>query len=338
MNTRLSAEQKWQIMSLWFEGETRDKTAKSVGVSAGSVSAVLAELRAIVGEDAFLFMRAFAVSARKSGTTVQKCMSGHRTNMLLERIGIQDPEQLDSSLWELIKGTEGQIDSHQIGGLLISLAKIQQKTKVPIEQIPDRLEEQASQLERINNQLPLTRKEVENLDAALNARKNTIERLDRFEHVEKELAKWGHKIDDDPQKLIHMLNSAKELGYSAEKLTEGLDQEESLLTRIARQKQTEQFDPLKQRSRELSSEAVKSKDFPFKLFKAEQIIPYVRWLQGEQVPIEVVLRGVYWALAAATEDLLKGDPLSKMAIEFEVEFHRRFSKALFVADVKYGNF
>src|ERR1041384_3439988 len=84
----------------WLLGVPRDKIAGDSGWSGGAVTNVVNQLRRSLEEGLIDDLRELGVTLRKSGITPAQCALGHRTAMLISKLGVKE-EEIDSFLLDL---------------------------------------------------------------------------------------------------------------------------------------------------------------------------------------------------------------------------------------------
>jgi hypothetical protein len=89
---RLDSQIKDQILNCFFNGKTRDEIVKEVGVSGGTVSAIIKEEKKMIKAVDFEEVRHFAKMVGKSEMTIEQCSIGYRLYNLLKILGIEDSE------------------------------------------------------------------------------------------------------------------------------------------------------------------------------------------------------------------------------------------------------
>ncbi len=82
------AATKSLAIQYYLKGLTRDRIAKEVGLSTGTVSNTIRDWETSIGLSHALDIRDFAVMVKKSGMSIEQCVQGFRMVQLLKNLGI----------------------------------------------------------------------------------------------------------------------------------------------------------------------------------------------------------------------------------------------------------
>jgi hypothetical protein len=93
---------KDEIFQSWLSGSFRKATAVKHGVSEASVSNIMAERRLQHSSNQLNELRALSLAMNRSGLSIQECVDGHRTAMIMRKLGVDEDrfEDFISKLWQ----------------------------------------------------------------------------------------------------------------------------------------------------------------------------------------------------------------------------------------------
>ena len=92
MGKPITDEQKYKVISLWYQGYTRDEIAKITGIGKGTVSNILKEFKEKIGQGDFEAIQIHARLNRELKLDHEKMLEGHRTNEILEKNEVKKEE------------------------------------------------------------------------------------------------------------------------------------------------------------------------------------------------------------------------------------------------------
>ena len=81
------------VIQYYINGVSRDKIAKDVGLSAGTVSNTIRDWKAGIGHSHAEEIRDFSVMVNKSGISIRQCVQGARMVNILKHLGIKDTDE-----------------------------------------------------------------------------------------------------------------------------------------------------------------------------------------------------------------------------------------------------
>ena len=125
MGKPITEEQKYRVISLWYQGYTRDEIAEITGLGKGTISNILKEFKEKMENGDFEAIQTHSRLNRELKLDHQKMLEGHRTNQLLEKNGVT-AEKLKS----VIESCGKVIKSEDIASILAAAVEIiEQKEK-----------------------------------------------------------------------------------------------------------------------------------------------------------------------------------------------------------------
>jgi hypothetical protein len=246
MNYKIPEDIRRKIIRLWLEGKSRKDIALICDVSEGTVSNVIADWKQTLGEGDADALRELGSNLRRSGIDAAQCAQGHRTSMILRKMGVneEDFESFISKLYERCMKVSG-LTADKIGSYLEDLFEFSDEDddnggNIPklseisyyIEQKKDEKKKLKEDIQDLQKQKKISEEEAsyanELRDAALENEKTTVTELREYSNFKAELRRCGlsssSSIVDDPRKLVRVIYGIKQRGYDVDKvLSEYLD-------------------------------------------------------------------------------------------------------------------
>jgi len=234
MREQLSENTKDNIVHRWLQGDQRDKIASDMQIGTGTVSTIILEWKKNIGIPDADTLRQFATELRRSRIDTSECALGYRLLNSLAKLGVDD-EDLESFVNKLYRQCqECNIAPHEIVETSQQILSIRESH--PISQLPDHIQKQIVEAERLENELKRLREEKTNAqkerDEALEGSKMTSNAIDDFIRLKRLLDKFGLSFEESKiPKLVKVLHELQHSGYEPIMITEKLSSIGSLQTR-----------------------------------------------------------------------------------------------------------
>jgi len=259
MGKPVTEEQKYQVISKWYQGYRRDEIAEITRLSKGTISNILKEFKEKMEQGDFEAIQIHARLNRQFKLDHEKMLEGHRTNQILEKNGVT-PEKLNS----VIESCGKVIKSEDISSLLAAAVEIQEqkeKTGQTIAEIKETSVYQSNKITELDEQIKSEQQDLHNITQqkqdALDDANATQEVLDLFVKANNELSKVGLTVLDfvkaprilaefakhnfDPKKIVEFFENVQDLSKSAkfletklQNLHQKISEKETRLTQITK--------------------------------------------------------------------------------------------------------
>jgi hypothetical protein len=92
-----------------LNGKSRDKISKETKISTGSVSNILKDWKRGINIPEIDELRAFAITVKKSGLSIEQCAQGYKTAQILKSLGVVDDVDDENEYSRDIKAKEKNI-------------------------------------------------------------------------------------------------------------------------------------------------------------------------------------------------------------------------------------
>jgi hypothetical protein len=93
MNFKIPEDIRRRVIQLWLEGNSRKDIALICGVSEGTVCNIVVDWKEKLDEGDAEALRELGINLKRSGIDAAQCAQGHRTSMILRKIGVNDEEE-----------------------------------------------------------------------------------------------------------------------------------------------------------------------------------------------------------------------------------------------------
>jgi len=148
-------------------GVPRDKIAGDSGWSGGAVTNVVNEWRRGLGEKVIDDLRELGVTLRKSGITPAQCALGHRTAMLISKLGVKE-EELDSFTLDLYDrlidlGLSPENIAFHIKDLL-EFSTANSDIVVPLSQITEHIQQKIDEKKKLEQEIQTLKDQIKILN------------------------------------------------------------------------------------------------------------------------------------------------------------------------------
>jgi transcriptional regulator with XRE-family HTH domain len=182
---RLSAQKKLSVVRKYLSGLSYDEIAIKTGVSKGTVSNIVNELRAGTFPEAadaaehIELLRDLSLDLKRAKLTPGQCAAGL---IVLNRIRECGLEPADIDRWPMILRTiAGENEAQEFIRQVYSILEIQKRTGLGLDALDDRvheLEKKAAELEPLTRQRDTYKKQVKELDTQREKLTSTVANLE----------------------------------------------------------------------------------------------------------------------------------------------------------------
>jgi len=220
MGKPITDEQKYKVISLWYQGHLRDEIAKITGIGKGSVSNILKEFKEKMKQGDFEAIQIHARLNREFKLDHEKMLEGHRTNQIMEKNQVNN-EKLNSVIEDCGKVLKSGLDLSSLLEAAVEVADTKKRTGQSIDEVKETYHHESSEVVRLKNEKNSLQQDIRNArqqkQVALADANTTQEIINEFVKACNILTKKGLSIWD----LIKSPNVIQEfvnLGFDAKKI------------------------------------------------------------------------------------------------------------------------
>jgi len=236
MPKKIASSLKQEAVILHLSGEIRDEISEKTGLSKGTVSNTIQEFSTKLVEGDFEAVTNHARFLRKNDVKWQDSVKGFHIFNLLKRLGVDDDKLLSFLSDVYTPFQESGLEPSDFIKYATILFRLQKKIDVPIEDIKEYNEELLKQKLTLEEGIDHLKKQANNAEQeckhALNKKKVTLEKLDSYNIIKAELAKFNLSIND-LTKLSKMLKAAQSTRWNLDKIIEQLEKQDQYKSKIA---------------------------------------------------------------------------------------------------------
>jgi predicted nucleic acid-binding Zn-ribbon protein len=242
---KLTTKKKLSVVRLYLSGLSYDEIASRIGVSKGTVTNVVAELKAgnfpeaaDIGEH-IETLRELSLDLKRSKMTPRQCATGL---ILLNRVTECGLEPADIDRWPMIlKSVPNQEDAKEFVRLVYSIQQVQQRSGLSLEALEHKvheLERRAADLEPVSDQVKDCKKQLVELTRQREELASSVTMLEQkskllapqvrdLERRERTLSRRISNMEPKAQKAETTLSALngemqklKDIGFSLRELAE----------------------------------------------------------------------------------------------------------------------
>jgi chromosome segregation ATPase len=157
LTSRLPREIREQVLTLWLKAYSRDDIAKIVGIGSGTVSEIVKDYNR--RNRGFDLLRELVVAIRREGSNVRQYATAIRMQRLLESHNLTE-EQIESFVTNAdIQCFKRKEDLNKFIGDVNKTADLANKTRVPVEELPEHILEKEKKLQSLTMDVCLLKEE-----------------------------------------------------------------------------------------------------------------------------------------------------------------------------------
>lgn len=199
MGKPITDEQKYKVISLWYQGHLRDEIAKITGIGKGTVSNILKEFKEKMKKGDFEVIQIHARLNRELKLDHEKMLEGQRTNQIMEKNQVNN-EKLNSIIENCGKVLKSEINLPSLLGAAVEVADAKKRTGQSIDEVKETYHHESSEVVRLKNEKNSLQQDIRNArqqkQMALADSNTTQESIDEFVKACNILTKQGLSIWD----------------------------------------------------------------------------------------------------------------------------------------------
>jgi Helix-turn-helix domain len=228
---------KQRVIRLWLEGNSRKEIALITGISEGTVSNIIADLRQKIGDRDAEALRELGINMKRIGIDATQCAQGLRILNTMRKLGVNQ-NQVESFMIEVYEYCQRiGLPPQDIASNLQALINLSKD--IPFSKIPEYIEEKKKEKTKLGEDIKTLkeRKETSEMetslskelrDLALQEEKTTTAELREYSNLKAELRRYGLDIHKDIPKFAKVVNSISNYGYDVDQVLSIFEDLESL--------------------------------------------------------------------------------------------------------------
>jgi hypothetical protein len=197
---------KRRVVQQWLAGEAREKIIADNNIGAGTVSIIVDDYKAGLGNFDLNSFRELTVEAKKRGISPRDLASFFRLYNFFRGSGAKENE-VESFI---INVNSGYIPPGKAIELVNQIYNISKSESVPSDQLPDYVRQKLEEKQKIDEQ-------IKQADAVLQSKNVSIETIDEHIRLNEKLNEYNLSFEDI-DKLLNLLSNAKKYGFDAKKI------------------------------------------------------------------------------------------------------------------------
>ena len=198
------------VIRQWILGFPRDTIAEQNGIGAGTVSSIVANYKVGLEELDFNSIRQLSVEARQHGWNFADLASHARLYNYLKRSGAAE-DKIESFIDNI---NSGDVSPENIVQYLNQLFAVSKEESIPLDQVPNYIKEKLQEKQKIND-------DIQQANAELQSKNVNIETINEHMKLNEKLNEYNLSFQDI-DKLLNVLENAKENEFDAKKIVEKL--------------------------------------------------------------------------------------------------------------------
>jgi hypothetical protein len=211
MPASINEQTRTQVIHQWVSGDTRDKIAIDNSIGKGTVSGIVNDCKRGLEDTEYESVRELVVQSKKQGLSLIDLASHFRLYNFKKSDANED--QIESFISNCISGTGGaesnSLPPEKIVDLRNQLFYVSKSESIPLEQVPDYIQQKLQQKQRIEE-------EIKEAEAVLQSKNVSIEAIDEHIQLSEELSKHG--LSTNTTKLLNVIKNIEEQGYDTKKI------------------------------------------------------------------------------------------------------------------------
>jgi hypothetical protein len=210
MPAPINEQTRKQVIHQWVSGDNRDKIAIDNGIGEGTVSGIVSDWKTGLEDSEYESVRELAVQSKKQGLALSDLSSRFRLYNIIKKSAANE-DQIESFISNCISGAvDSSLPQEKIVDLTNQLFNISKSESIPLEQVPEDIQQKLQQKHKIEEQI----KEAE---SELQSKNVTIETIDEHIHLNEELSKHGLSTKDTA-KLLNVIKNMDQQGFDTKKI------------------------------------------------------------------------------------------------------------------------
>jgi hypothetical protein len=196
---------KTNVIKEWLSGDTRDEIATKNGLGAGTVSGIINDWRKGINDLNYESVRELSIWCKKQGINLGALASSLRTNNYVQKLGANQ-EQIETFISNLANSPEPE----NLIDIANQIAQISRSESISLEELGNRVKEKEEEKQMLEEEIKQRRAILESANVDITA-------LNEFKKLKEQLGANGLSLKD-PQILLSILKTIREIGYDPQKI------------------------------------------------------------------------------------------------------------------------
>jgi hypothetical protein len=197
---------KRRIIQQWISGESRDKIAAENNIGSGTVTSIVSNYKVGLENSEFDSIRQLAIEIRKQQLSWSDLGSHFRLSNFFIESGASE-EKVESFITNV---SSGEVPTERVRDLVNQLFNISKSESIPLDQVPGYIERKLEEKQKIDE-------DIKEADAILQSKNVNIEAINEHVQLNERLKERGLSTEDI-EKLLNLIDNAKEFGFDGKKI------------------------------------------------------------------------------------------------------------------------
>jgi DNA repair exonuclease SbcCD ATPase subunit len=196
---------KTNVIKEWLSGDTRDEIATKNGIGAGTASGIINEWKKGIDALEYESIRELSIWCKKQGINLGSVASSIRLNNYVQKLGANQ-DQIETFISNLVNSPEPE----ELIDVANQLAQISRSEPISLEELGNRVKQKERQKKMLEDEIKQRGAILENTNVDITA-------LNEYKKLKEQLGAHGLSLKD-PQILLSILKTIREIGYDPQKI------------------------------------------------------------------------------------------------------------------------
>ena len=204
-----------QVIKEWLSGNTRNEIATNNKIGTGTVSNIINEWKKGLDNSEYESIRELAVFSKRQAMTLSDVVAHVRLNNYIQKSGANS-EQMESLITNIANSQEPQ----KLVDTANQIAQISATESIPFDKMADYIEQQKEEKQRLQE-------EIQESEGVLQSKNTDLQTLNNYKKLEEQLNSQRLSMAE-PQMLLSVLHTIRQIGYNPHKVVRELARIKSL--------------------------------------------------------------------------------------------------------------
>jgi hypothetical protein len=205
MPTAIDHSVKTNVIKQWLDGNSRDKIAIDNQIGAGTVSGIINEYKKGIDALEYESVRELSIWCKKQGINLGTLASSIRLNNYVQKLGANQ-DQIETFISNLVNSPEPE----KLIDVANQIAQISTSGPISLEELENRVKQKEKEKKMLEEEIKQRRAILENTNVDITA-------LNEYKKLKEQLIAHGLSLKD-PQILLSILKTIREIGYDPQKI------------------------------------------------------------------------------------------------------------------------
>jgi hypothetical protein len=153
MPAPINEQTRKQVIHQWVSGDNRDNIAIDNGIGEGTVSGIVSDWKTGLEDSEYESVRELSVQSKKQGLALSDLSSRFRLYNIIKKSAANE-DQIESFISNCISGAvDSSLQQEKIVDLTNQLFNISKSESIPLEQVPEDIQQKLQQKHKIEEQI-----------------------------------------------------------------------------------------------------------------------------------------------------------------------------------------